>query len=85
MAHYCNDSDTEDSYDGDSGEEYSNVDFGVYSPVSFGPPSVYDIGGGRRGEGGEEEEEEEDLYELVEGANDMYSHNFFTKVLCLRS
>lgn len=81
MAHYYSDSDTEDScgsYDEGSGEEYTNVDFGVFSPVSFGLPSVYERGGGRRGE--EEEDEEDDLYEPIEGASDMYCHRFFAKV-----
>ena len=60
MAQYCSDSES-DSFDELDGEEYSTIDYGVHSLVSFGPTSVY---------GGEEEEYP---YEPVEGADDYYT------------
>ena len=64
MAQYCSDSDSDSGGSFDGGrEEYSNIDYGVFSVVSFGPTSVY---GTERGRGGRREEAEEDLYELVE-------------------
>ena len=69
MAQYYSDSDSDScgSFDGGEGEEYSNIDYGVHSLVSFGPPSVYRIGRGCR-------EEEDDVYELVE-TDDAYSYS----------
>ena len=75
---YYSDSDSDScgSYDDGEGEEYSNVDFGTHSLVSFGPQS------GFRMIGGQAEEEEGDEYELVGGANNIYGHSFFKKVEC---
>ena len=74
MAGYYSDSDS-DSYD--SCEEYSNVEYGVHSLVSFGLPSFYQLGPvGRR-------EEEEGIYEMVGDADDQYLHRFYGKVCCV--
>ena len=69
MAQYCSDSES-DSFDEVDGEEYSGIDYGVHTVVSFGPTSVY--GGGIR-------EEEEYSYELVEGADDYYKVNHYAQ------
>ena len=59
MATYCSDTDSDSagSFDEELAEEYSNVDFGDFSLVTFGPPRVV----GPEGEG-----EEEDIYDAVE-------------------
>lgn len=71
MAQYYNASDSDsDSFDEvDYDEEYSSIDYGVHSVVSFGPTSVY--GTGRR------RVVEEALYELVEASD---GDNFYSKV-----
>lgn len=65
MAGYYSDCDSDSSFDGDD-EEYSNIDYGVHSLVSFGSPSVYEAGRRR-----------EALYELVEAPD---GDNFYSKV-----
>ena len=66
---YYSDSDT-DSYGSCEDEEYSNVDFGTHSVISFGPPSIYHHLPqlGRRQL--HKIEEEESIYELVGEAGD---------------
>ena len=73
MARYCSDSDSEsDSFDDEDEQEYSNIDFGVFSAVSYSHPSVY---GAAKRRGSKRmmpvvEEEEEDIYDTVEGVYD---------------
>ena len=69
MAQYYSQSDTDSYESSDGGEEYSNIDYGVYSLVYFGPPSHYQLGAGRRRR---EKEEEEGLYEMV-GTDEHFS------------